>query len=255
MAFWLKIAVFSPIFLINKGMFSLQSPIFGYLWGYPILWISEPWKYPIPEWYDLHTIPSYHGMGATYHSTWYHTIPYHSIPPHTIPSHLIPYHSTSYHTIPYHTIIPNLSQGGWDPFYKIWKLFLQAAVLAHWAPSFVDRFFRFLLSFSDTTGGYMMNVILLNQLDWALSQVVALTLKIIHHKPLKLYILEGCLIDTIFVTNKSMVHPPQWYGLWEANKTRHLCIGCQSWTMHDFIHWKGGKFSPITAQGKHAFFK
>ena len=61
-----------------------------------------------------------------------------------------------------------------------------------------------------------MNVILLNQLNWALSQVLALTLKIMHHKPLKLYILEGCLIDTIFITNKSIVHPPQWYGLWEA---------------------------------------
>ena len=55
----------------------------------------------------------------------------------TIPSHLIPYHLTSYHTI----------RGVWGPFYQIWKVFLQAAILVHWAPSFVDRFFRFLLSF------------------------------------------------------------------------------------------------------------
>ena len=77
----------------------LQSPIFGYPWGYPILWISKPWRYPIPEWYDLDTIPSYHGMDATYHSTTYHTIP-----PHTIPFYLIPYHTIPYHTIPPHTI-------------------------------------------------------------------------------------------------------------------------------------------------------
>ena len=46
-----------------------------------------------------------------------------------------------YHTMEmesYHTIIPNLSQGVWGPFFKIWKLFLQAAILVHWAPSFVD---------------------------------------------------------------------------------------------------------------------
>ena len=70
-------------------------------------------------------------MHATYHSMSYHAIPYHSIP---------------YYTMSYHTIIPNLSQGVWGPFYKIWKLFLQVAILAHWAPSFVDRFFRYIFT-------------------------------------------------------------------------------------------------------------
>ena len=49
---------------------------------------------------------------------------------HTIPFDLIPYH-----------------QGCLGSFYQIWEVFLQAAILVHWAPSFVDRFFRFLLSF------------------------------------------------------------------------------------------------------------
>jgi len=68
---------------------------------------------------------------------WHGTpIPYPVIP---IPSHLIP--------IPSHTIIPNLSQGVWGPFYKICKFFLHAAILVHWTPFFLDRFFRFLLTF------------------------------------------------------------------------------------------------------------
>ena len=33
---------------------ALQSPIFGYLWGYPILCISKPWRYPIPEFILFH---------------------------------------------------------------------------------------------------------------------------------------------------------------------------------------------------------
>ena len=49
----------------------------------------------------------------------------------TIPCHLILYHLTSYHTI----------RSVWGPFYQIWKVFLQAAILVCWAPSFVDRFF------------------------------------------------------------------------------------------------------------------
>ena len=70
---------------------------------------------------------------------------------HTIPLSF-QYHVTSYHTIgiieafQFHTIIPKLSWGVWGPFYKIWKLFLHAALLVHWAPSFVGRSFRFWLS-------------------------------------------------------------------------------------------------------------
>ena len=90
----------------------------------------------IPFRSGMTSIPFHHTM-VWVHTIPPHTMPYHTIPPHTIPSHLIPYHCTSCHTIPYHTIqyhttsyhtiIPNLSQGGWGPFYKIWKLFLQAA--------------------------------------------------------------------------------------------------------------------------------
>jgi len=77
-------------YLWAMGLFScrssiqltLQSPILGYLWGYPIPGISEPWRYPILEWYDLHT----------YHTIPYHSTSYHTIPPHTIPYHVIPYH-------------------------------------------------------------------------------------------------------------------------------------------------------------------
>ena len=96
-----------------------------------------------------------------------------------------------------------------------------------------------------------------NWLNWALSQVLAIytvdNQSITSH--LKLYILPGHLINTVFITDKSILHPPQWYGLWEAKKTRHLCIGSQLWTRQDFIHCRGGNFSQITAQGKHAYFK
>ena len=71
--------------LLSQAASPLQSPILWYLWGYPILGIREPWRYPIPEWYDLHTnsiIP------------WYG---------HHIPFHLIPYHTTPFHLLPYHT--------------------------------------------------------------------------------------------------------------------------------------------------------
>ena len=61
---------------------SLQSPNFGDLWGHPILWISEPWGYPIPMWYmGSIPIPWYHGMEISYH-----------IPLIPIPCHFIPYH-------------------------------------------------------------------------------------------------------------------------------------------------------------------
>ena len=49
----------------------------------------------------------------------------------------------------YHTIIPNVSQGIWSPFYKICKLFLQAAILVHWAPFFVDSALYFHVILSD----------------------------------------------------------------------------------------------------------
>ena len=111
---------------------TLQSPIFGYLWGTSIPWFRVPRGYPFrggkwaPYQYHgtveckTHTIP---------HSYQYH-VTYHTIPYQTIPFDLIPYH-----------------QGCLGSFYQIWKVFLQAAIRVHWAPSFVDRFFRFLLSF------------------------------------------------------------------------------------------------------------
>ena len=127
---------------------SLQSPIFVYPWGYSILWISKPWRYPIPGWYNLHTIPP-------------HTIPFH-------PSyHTIPYHITSYHTI-----IPKLWQGVWGPLYKIWKLFLQAAKLVHWAPFFVDWFFTFLVTFKLQVEVIGWTWSFKNQLNWVLSHVL-----------------------------------------------------------------------------------
>ena len=115
-----------------KNAIPLQSPIFGYLWGTSIPWFRAPRGYPFcggkwapyqyhhtMEW-KTHTIP---------HSYQYH-VTYHTIPYHTIPFDLIPYH-----------------QGCLGSFHQIWKVFLQAAILVRWAPSFVDRFFRFLLSF------------------------------------------------------------------------------------------------------------
>ena len=63
-------------------------------------------------------------------------IPYLLIP---IPCY-IPYYTIPFDLIPYHL-------GCLGSFYQVWKVFLQAAILVRWAPSFVDRFFRFLLSF------------------------------------------------------------------------------------------------------------
>ena len=227
---------------------------FGYLWGYPILWISEPWRYPIPEWYDLHTIPSYHGMGVTYHSTSYHTIPFHHIPYHPTSYHTILPHTIPYHLIPYHHSKPVT---GWlGSFLQNMKLFSAGCNTGPLGSIFCGQVLQMstiILSYNwrlyDECDPFKISLIELYPRFWLF------TLEIIHHKPLKLYILEGCLINTIFIADKSILHPPQWYGLWEGEKVRHLCIGYQSWTMQDFIHWIGGKFSPITTQGKHAFFK
>ena len=82
----------------------------------------------------------YHGTMVWKTHTISHSYQYHVTIPipcyHTIPCHLIPYQMTSYH----HTkAIP----GCLGSFFKIYKLFLQAAILVHWVPFFVERFFMF----------------------------------------------------------------------------------------------------------------
>ena len=78
------------------------------------------------------------------------------------------YHVTSYHTSrmmeafqfqskPYHH---SKAVTGWGPFYKIWKIFLQAVILVYWAPFLVDILFRFFLTFEATSGGYVVNLTL-----------------------------------------------------------------------------------------------
>ena len=114
------------------GVWPLQSPIFGYLWGTSIPWFRAPRGYPFCG-----------GKWIPYQ--YHHTVEWKT---HTIP-HSYQYHVT-YHTIPYHTIpfdLISYHQGCLGSFHQIWKVFLQAAILVRWAPSFVDRFFRFLLSF------------------------------------------------------------------------------------------------------------
>jgi hypothetical protein len=105
------------------GAVSLQSPT-----DYSLL-VSMVWK--------THTILHSH----PYHVTLYHTTSF------------IPYHVTLYH----HT---KAVTGCLGSFFKIWKLFLQAAILVHLVPSFVERFLWFLLRFSATSGGQIVNPIL-----------------------------------------------------------------------------------------------
>ena len=97
-------------------------------------------------------------LEGTYSTVWY-------MPPYQFhgtmgwKSHPIPfsfqYHLTLYHTIgiikafqfqskPYHH--SKAVTGCLGSFLQSIKLCLQAAILVCWAPSFVDRFFRFLLS-------------------------------------------------------------------------------------------------------------
>ena len=85
-------------------------------------WWVMPTNCP-PQWY-MSSIP----------------IPAYHTPLIPIPCH-IPYHTIPFHTIPF-DLIPYLGS-----CYQVWKVFLQAAILVRWAPSFMDRFFRLLLSF------------------------------------------------------------------------------------------------------------
>jgi len=161
---------------------TLQSPILGYLWGYPIPGISEPWRYPILEWYDLHT---------------YHTIPYHSTSYHTIPCHTIPSFQTCHRV-----------SGVLFTQYKKYSCRLQYwSIRLHflWTGS-LDFFWHFKLQVEAIGWTWYFE----NQLNWALSQLLAIytldlatytlalaiyTLDITSH--LKLHILTGHLISVL----------------------------------------------------------
>ena len=84
---------------------TLQSPIFGYLWGTSIPWFRVPRGYPFRggEWAPY----QYHGTVECKTHTIPHSYQYH------VTYHTIPYHLTSYHTI----------RGVWGPFTKYEKYF------------------------------------------------------------------------------------------------------------------------------------
>ena len=82
----------------------------------------------------LGTVQWYHGMENSYHIPLISTPCYH-----TIPCYCIPYQMTSYHTKAF--------TGCLGSFFKIYKLFLQAAILVHWVPFSVAMFFMFFLRY------------------------------------------------------------------------------------------------------------
>ena len=128
------LGILQVLLMFNKPHWHLlrfQLPHHDFLLTFhSIPWFRVPWGYPIPRWYmSSIPIPPYCGMKT-------HTIP-----------HSYQYHVT-YHTIPYHTIWPHtILSGVSGVLVPNMKSISEAAVLVHWAPSFVDRFFRFLLSF------------------------------------------------------------------------------------------------------------
>jgi hypothetical protein len=81
-------------------------------------------------------------------------IPYPSLSntksPHTIP--LGSWRHTTFQNNPYHHSIA--VTGCLGSLYQNIKIFLLAAILVRWAPSFVDKFFWFFLTFQATSRGY-----------------------------------------------------------------------------------------------------
>ena len=95
----------------------LQSPIFGYLWGGPILWFRVPSGYPFRGVvYGSIPIPWYLGMKTPYHILVF-----------PIPCHLIPYH-WNHRGIPHSKqVIPSFQRCHWVSgvffFLQIWNYF------------------------------------------------------------------------------------------------------------------------------------
>ena len=106
-------------------------------------------------------IPSYHGMETTYHSISYHTKPYHSISYHTIPCHTIPSFQTC------HRVSGVLFTKYENYFCRLqyWSIGLHFL----WTGS-SHFFWHFKLQVEAIGSTWSFE----NQLNWALSQVLAI---------------------------------------------------------------------------------
>ena len=92
------------------------------------------------------------------------------------------------------------------------KIFLLAAILVRWAPSFVDRFFQFFLTFQATNGGYTWNSIKEHLTLMASSSSFSSG--------------NGCLRRMLTLpTNIFLMQPPVYR---EANSINYISTGCNS---------------------------